>query len=179
MAHPIDCYPPGRRVAIAVKDIQDIADPCLTAIRSDSIRSSRYSRIMAKPIPLGTRGESEQQVEFKHTLTAWRDELPPVYSTPHMIGQMEAAAFYAMLPFCEGDEVSVGTAINVTHRAPALAGMVIKTEAVLESSDGRFYRFRVSAHNGHEVIGSGTVDRAIVSKNEFEAKQRKKMTSAR
>jgi predicted thioesterase len=132
---------------------------------------------MAKSIPLGTRGDSEQRVEFKHTLTAWREELPPVYATPQMIGQMEAAAFYAMLPFCEEDEVSVGTAINVTHRAPAVVGMVIKTEAVLESRDGRFYRFRVSAHNGHEVIGYGTVHRAIVSKSHFEARQREKTTS--
>jgi fluoroacetyl-CoA thioesterase len=133
---------------------------------------------MAKPIPLGTRGESEQRVEFKHTLTAWREELPPVYSTPQMIGQMEAAAFKAMLPFCEGDEVSVGTAINVTHRAPAVVGMVVKTEAVLESNDRRFYAFRVSAHNGFEVIGYGTVGRAIVSRSRFEEKQRKKMAGA-
>jgi predicted thioesterase len=89
-----------------------------------------------------------------------------------MIGQMEAAAFNAMLPFCEGDEVSVGTAINVVHRAPAIEGMKIKTEATLESFDGRFYTFRVSAHNGHQVIGHGTVSRAIVSKRKFEEKQR-------
>jgi predicted thioesterase len=80
-----------------------------------------------------------------------------------------------MLPFCEGDEVSVGTAINVTHRAPAVVGMVVKTEAVLESNDRRFYTFRVSAHNGHEVIGYGTVSRAIVSRGRFEEKQRKQM----
>ncbi len=127
---------------------------------------------MAKPIPVGTRGESETRVEFKNTLTAWRPELPPVYSTPNMIGQMEAAAFNAMLPFCEGDEVSVGTAINVVHRAPAVEGMTIKSEAVLESHNGRFYSFRVSSHNGHEVIGHGTVSRAIVSKSKFEEKQR-------
>jgi predicted thioesterase len=132
---------------------------------------------MAKPIPVGTRGESQTRVEFKYTLTAWREELPPVYSTPHMIGQMEAAAFYAMQPFCEGDEVSVGTAINVVHRAAAVEGMTIKTEATLDSFDGRFYLFRVSAHNGHEVIGHGTVSRAIVSKSRFEERMRKKVGS--
>jgi predicted thioesterase len=132
---------------------------------------------MAKPIPLGTRGESEARVEARHTLTAWREELPPVYSTPHMIGQMEAAAFNAMLPYCEGDEVSVGTAINIVHRAPALEGMIIKTEATLESSDSRFYTFRVSSHNGSEVIGYGTVSRAIVSKSKFEKKQRAKLAT--
>ncbi len=133
---------------------------------------------MPKPIPIGTRGEAETTVEPRHTLTAWKDHLPPVYSTPYMIGLMEAAAYYALEPFLEGDEVSMGTAINVAHRAPATVGMKIKTEAVLENFDGRFYTFKVSAHNGHEVIGYGTISRAIVSKSKFEEKQRAKLAGA-
>jgi|SRR5271165_2882855 len=129
---------------------------------------------MAKPVPIGTRGEAETTVEFKNTLTAWKEQLPPVYSTPNMIGMMEAAGYNALEPFCEGDEVSVGTAINIVHRAPATVGMKIKTEAALESSDGRFYTFKVRAHNGIEVIGHGTIVRAIVSKAKFEEKQRQK-----
>jgi predicted thioesterase len=132
---------------------------------------------MAKEIPLGTRGEAETTVEFKNTLSAWKPELPPVYSTPSMIGLMEAAGYNALHPFCEGDEVSVGTAINIVHRAAATVGMKIKTEAVLESFDGRFYTFKVSASNGHEVIGHGTIARAIVSKAKFEEKQRQKQKS--
>jgi predicted thioesterase len=128
---------------------------------------------MAKPVPIGARGEVERRVEFQHTLTAWREELPPVLSTPHMIGWMEAAGFHALLPFCEGDEVSVGTAINIIHRAPTGIGTTVKCEALLESFDGRFYTFRVSAHNGAEVIGYGTIGRAIVSKTQFEQKQRR------
>ena len=133
-----------------------------------------YIRHMPKPIPLGTRGEAETTVEFKNTLTAWKDQLPPVYSTPNMIGMMEAAGYNALEPFCEGDEVSVGTAINIVHRAPAVVGQTIKTEAVLESFDGRFYTFKVSASNGIEVIGYGTIARAIVSKAKFEEKQRQR-----
>lgn len=132
---------------------------------------------MAKPVPLGTRGEAETTVQFKNTLTAWKDHLPPVYSTPNMIGQMEAAAYKALEPFCEGDEVSVGTAINIVHRAPAVEGQTIRSEAVLESFDGRFYTFKVSSTNGQEVIGYGTVGRAIVSKAKFEEKQRQKAVS--
>jgi len=129
---------------------------------------------MVKTIPIGTRGEAETTVEFKNTLSAWKAELPPVYSTPNMIGMMEAAGYNALEPFCEGDEVSVGTAINIVHRAAATIGMKIKIEAVLESFDGRFYTFKVSAHNGIEVIGHGTIARAIVSKAKFEEKQRQK-----
>jgi fluoroacetyl-CoA thioesterase len=125
---------------------------------------------MAKPVPLGTRGEARRRVEFQHTLTAWKSELPPVLSTPHMIGWMEAAGFEALLPFCEGDEVSVGTAINIIHRAPAGIGSEVTCEALLESVDGRFLTFRVSASNGREVIGYGTISRAFVSKSKFEEK---------
>jgi predicted thioesterase len=133
---------------------------------------------MPKPVPLGTRGEAETTVEFRHTLTAWKEHLPPVYSIPQMIGLMEAAGYNALDRFLEGDEVSVGTAINIVHRAPATIGMKIKGEAVLESFDGRFYTFKVSAHNGHEVIGYGTIARAIVSKSKFEEKQRAKLAGA-
>ena len=133
---------------------------------------------MAKSAPIGTRGEAETTVQFKNTLTAWKEHLPPVYSTPNMIGMMEAAAYNALEPFCEGDEVSVGTAINIVHRAPATEGMRIKAEAVLDSFDGRFYTFKVSASNGIEVIGYGTIGRAIVSKAKFEQKQRQKQAAA-
>jgi predicted thioesterase len=126
---------------------------------------------MARPVPIGTRGEFERRVEFKHTLTAWREELPPVLSTPHMIGWMEAAAFEALLPFCEGDEVSVGTAINIIHRAATGVGATVKCEAVLEDFDGRFYTFRVTANDGAEVLGQGAIKRAIVSKGKFEEKR--------
>ena len=129
---------------------------------------------MAKPVPVGARGEAETTVQFKNTLTAWKEHLPPVYSTPNMIGMMEAAAYNALEPFCEGDEVSVGTAINIVHRAPAVEGQKVKFEAVMESFDGRFYTFKVSASNGHEVIGYGSIARAIVSKAKFEAKQKQK-----
>lgn len=130
---------------------------------------------MAKQVPIHTRGEAETTVEFRNTLSAWKEHLPPVYSTPQMIGLMESAGYYALEPFLEGDEVSVGTAINIVHRAPATEGMKIKAEAVLESFDGRFYTFKVSAHNGHEVIGYGTIARAIVSKGKFEEKQKAKL----
>jgi fluoroacetyl-CoA thioesterase len=118
---------------------------------------------MAKQIPIGARGEAQQTVEFKHTLTAHRAELPPVYSTPHMIGLMETAAFQALQPYCEGDEISVGTAINIQHRAASGIGADITAEAVLESFDGRFYTFGVTARDDVQEIGRGTVGRAIVS----------------
>jgi fluoroacetyl-CoA thioesterase len=93
-----------------------------------------------------------------------------------MVLWLEEAAFNVLLPFCEGDEVSVGTAVNVDHRAATGIGAIVNAEAKLESFDGRFYTFEVSAHNGAEVIGRGTLRRAIVSKSKFEQKQHAKQT---
>jgi len=118
---------------------------------------------MAKEIPIGLRGQAEQTVEHRDTLNAHNKSLPPIYSTPHMIGLMEWAASNAMLPYCDEGEISVGTAINIEHRAPTTIGAHVKAEAVLESINGRFFIFRVTAHNGVAEIGRGTVTRAFVN----------------
>ena len=126
-----------------------------------------------KNVPMGARGESEQVVKFEHTLTAHHPQLPPVYSTPDMIRLMETAAFHALHPFCEGDEITVGTAINVEHRAASGIGATVRAEAVVESFDGRFYTVRVSARDDVREIGRGTVGRAVVSVGKFMEKIKK------
>jgi predicted thioesterase len=80
---------------------------------------------------------------------------------------METAAFLALQPFCEGDEITVGTAINVEHRAASGIGARVRAEAVLESFDGRFYAVRVTARDDVQEIGRGTVTRAVVSVGKF------------
>jgi fluoroacetyl-CoA thioesterase len=122
---------------------------------------------MANNIPLGARGEAEETVEFQHTLTSHHPELPPVYSTPDMIRLMETAAFHALQPYCESDEITVGTSIHVEHRAASGIGARITAEAVLQSFDGRFYTLRVTARDEVREIGRGTVGRAVVSVGKF------------
>jgi predicted thioesterase len=129
---------------------------------------------MAKPIPIGARGEAQETVEFKHTLTSHHPQLPPVYSTPDMIRLMETAAFHALHPYCEGDEITVGTSINIEHRAASGIGAHIKAEAVLESFDGRFYTVRVTARDDVQEIGRGTIGRAVVSIGKFVEKMKGK-----
>jgi fluoroacetyl-CoA thioesterase len=128
---------------------------------------------MAKAMPIGARGEAQETVEFKHTLTAHHPSLPPVYSTPDMIRLMETAAFHALQPYCEDDEITVGTAINVQHRAASAIGAHVKAEAVLEAFDGKFYTVRVTANDDTQEIGRGTVGRAVVSISKFLARMKK------
>lgn len=127
---------------------------------------------MAKRVPIGARGQAEQTVELKHTLAGHNPNLPPVYSTPDMIRLMEIAAFNALQPYCEGDEITVGTAINIEHRAASGIGAKVRAEAALESFDGKFYTLRVTARDEAQEIGRGTVGRAVVSVGRFVEKMK-------
>jgi predicted thioesterase len=145
---------------------------------NDSVESSAHFLLgqvtsLSKEIPIGARGEAEETVGFKHTLTSHHPELPPVYSTPDMIRLMETAAFHALQPYCEGDEITVGTSINIEHRAASGIGARVKAEAVLESFDGRFFTLRVTASDEVREIGRGTVGRVVVSAGKFVAKMEK------
>ncbi|MFY9674382.1 MAG: thioesterase [Terriglobales bacterium] len=129
---------------------------------------------MARHIPIGVSGEAEEAVELKHTLAAHHAELPPVYSTPDMIRLMETACFLALQPFCDEGEITVGISIRVEHRAATGIGMRVHARAELESFDGRFYTMRVTADDGTQQIGSGTVGRAVVHVPSFLAKMRER-----
>jgi fluoroacetyl-CoA thioesterase len=131
---------------------------------------------VTKDIPIGARGEAEETVEFKHTLTAHHPELPPVYSTPDMIRLMETAGFLALQPYCESGEITVGTSINIDHRAASGIGARVKAIAELESFDGRFYTLRVTAHDDGREIGRGTIRRAVVHVAKFREKMEKEKT---
>ncbi len=127
---------------------------------------------MAKDVPLGASGQAEETVEVQHTLTSHHPELPPVYSTPDMIRLMETAAFRALQPYCESGEITVGTSIHIEHRGASGVGARIQAEAILESFDGRFYTLRVTAVDGVQEIGRGTVGRAVVSVRRFVEKMK-------
>ena len=129
---------------------------------------------MARPIPIGACAEAVEIVERRHTLAAHHPELPPVYSTPDMIRLMETACFQALQPFCDEGEITVGISINVEHRAASGIGVRIHARAELESFDGRFYIMRVTADDGLQEIGRGTVVRAVVHVPSFLERLQKK-----
>src|ERR1700727_3591636 len=132
---------------------------------------------MSRPIPIRAQGEASETVELKHTLSAHHPELPPVYSTPDMIRLMETASFVALQPFCEEGEITVGISIHVEHRAATGIGMRVRARAKLESFDGRFYTMRVTADDGTQEIGRGTVGRAVVHVPSFLARMREKASN--
>ena len=107
-------------------------------------------------------------VEFKRTIAHYDRRLPPVLSTPSMIGQMEVTAAMLLQPSLPRGAISVGTHINVAHRAAARTGERLTTTAVFErlrKEPGKRprYVFAVDARIGKRLVGDGWVERAVIN----------------
>ena len=120
-----------------------------------------------RKLKLGLKRTVGRRVEFRWTMAAYDRRLPPVLSTPAMIGLMETAAAELMRPYLPKGSISVGTQVNVDHRAPALAGAHIAACARLKRIHNNRYTFSVEARRGKTLLGQGTIERAIVELGAF------------
>ena len=120
-----------------------------------------------KRLRRGLKKTLARVVEFKRTIAHYDRRLPPVLSTPSMIGQMEVTAAMLLQPFLPRGAISVGTHINVAHRAAARTGERLKTTAVfkrIRNQPGKRprYVFAVEARAGKRLVGDGWVERAVI-----------------
>ena len=120
-------------------------------------------------ITVGMKGEVSTLVEREDTaLEVGSGELL-VYATPCMVALMEGAACEAIAPLPEG-KTSVGTELNVSHKAATPVGMEVRAEAEVTAVEGNTITFRVAAYDEAGLIGEGTHKRAIISSERFLAK---------
>lgn len=94
----------------------------------------------------------------------------PVLASPSMIALMEAAAVDCVEARLPDGYQSLGTHIEVNHTAPTPGGLTATATATLTKVEGRKLTFAVSAHDGHEPIGSGTHVRIVVDTPRFMAR---------
>ena len=111
---------------------------------------------------VGIEGRFERAVAFEYTTAAYDPKLPGMFSTPAMIGMMEAAKSYAVHPALPPGKITVGTRIEVDHLKSAGLGTMVTTTARLAEVNGRFLTFDVEARAGEEVLGRGRIVRAII-----------------
>lgn len=122
----------------------------------------------AKKLKRGLRKTTIRPVGFRRTIAHYDRRLPPVLSTPSMIGQMEVAAAELLQLFLPKGSMSVGTHIDVSHRTAATLGERLRVTANFDHAyhprnSGRLrYVFNVEARVGKRLIGDGTVERAVV-----------------
>ncbi len=118
----------------------------------------------------GLEARVEKEVPFEWTIASYDPRLPPVFSTPAMIGMMEVAAAKAVQPALPPGAITVGTRIEVDHIKAVPAGTKVLATAKLAEINGRFLIFDVEARSEKDLIGRGRVFRAIVDVSRFSSK---------
>jgi fluoroacetyl-CoA thioesterase len=104
--------------------------------------------------------------------------MPKVFATGFMIVLMEWTCAELLAPHLEAGEGSLGTHVDVSHLAATPIGFTVTVDAELVAVDGRKLVFKVSAHDGKDLIGEGRHERVVVAWDRFNAKVAEKMKSA-
>ncbi len=94
-------------------------------------------------------------------------QLPPVFSTPRVIGLMESAAHKAVADRLQPGQTTVGTVVNIRHLAATPVGMEVRGRAELLEAKGRRLRYKVEAWDEVEKIAEGEHERFIIDVEKF------------
>jgi fluoroacetyl-CoA thioesterase len=132
------------------------------------MNSSDANEPSERRIPLGLEASIEKVVPREWTIAVYDPRLPPVFSTPAMIGMMEVAAANSLLSELPPGTISLGTRVEVDHLKAVHEGATVRATARLVGYQGRFLVFEVEARSGDLLLGRGKVFRAIVHNKKFQ-----------
>jgi fluoroacetyl-CoA thioesterase len=93
----------------------------------------------------------------------------PVLGTPRLLAWCEAASCAAVDPSLAAGETSVGTRVELEHRAASAVGHVVEVTASESYTDGRLRRFSVAARHAGDgrVLATGEITRVVVDAERF------------
>jgi fluoroacetyl-CoA thioesterase len=95
------------------------------------------------------------------------ETLPPVFSTPRLIGWLERTAHQLLLKTIHPGQTSVGTLVTLRHLAATPVGMQVRFRAEVLEIDRRRVRFKIEAWDAVEKIAEGEHERFIIDETRF------------
>ena len=116
----------------------------------------------------GARVRLERVVTEADTATALGSGDVPVLATPRLLAWLEAATVEALDGRLGDGETSVGSRIELEHRAATAVGATVTVTADLVAVDGRLLRFSVAAQDADgSLLATGDVTRVVVDRERF------------
>ncbi len=102
-----------------------------------------------------------------------------VYSTPHLVRDMEATCRDLLMEHAEDDEDSVGAHMRIDHMGATLLGMHVDVTARVTEVDGPRVTFEIEAHDPLEQVGRAKHVRFVINKSRQGARLEKKARQVR
>lgn len=122
-------------------------------------------------LEVGLRARMERMVTDEDTAIALGSGDVPVLATPRLLAWVEAATVAAVDGHLDAGSTSVGSHLELDHRAPTAVGSMLTVSADLAGVDGQLLRFDVIAVDvDGRVVASGRVVRAVIGRERFLAR---------
>ncbi|MEO6511375.1 MAG: thioesterase [Nocardioides sp.] len=92
----------------------------------------------------------------------------PVLGTPRLLAWCEAVTCAAIDPTLTPGSTSVGTRVELEHRAATPVGTELTVSAAASYVDGRLHRFTIAAHHPDgKVVATAEITRVVVDSAKF------------
>ncbi|MEU8796149.1 hotdog domain-containing protein [Spirillospora sp. NPDC048819] len=119
----------------------------------------------------GLRGETSVVVGEADTAVRMGSGDVPVLGTPRLLALAEAATVKAVEACLDEARTSVGTRVELEHRAASPVGVRVTVEAELTEVDGARLVFAFTATDERgTAVGRGRVERIVVERERFLAR---------
>jgi fluoroacetyl-CoA thioesterase len=116
---------------------------------------------------VGAAAQLELTVTDADTAQAVGSGDVPVLATPRVLALAEAATVRALARHLATGTTTVGSRIDLEHRAPTPIGRTVTCHARLAKVDGRRLTFEVVVRDGEAVVAQGRVERVLVDRQRF------------
>lgn len=131
-----------------------------------------------KPIPPGRSTSYSVVPTSQHLAAAIGNPGVAAVATTALILFIEEACYLAVAPFYEEGEATVGTKVEVEHRAACFAGAPLLCKAEVIGVEGRRIDFAAEITSGDKIVMTGRHQRAIVDLKRFLGSPRSSLEGA-
>jgi len=101
--------------------------------------------------------------------------MPAVLATGYLVALVEWACMQLLRPHLDWPRIqTVGTHLEMSHRAATPPGLDVRIDVELTEVDGRRLIFSVRAHDGVDEVGVGRHERYLIDTERFSGHAEKK-----
>lgn len=122
------------------------------------------------PVTPGLSARVERTVTDSDTAQAIGSGDVPVLGTPRVLALVEAATVAATANRLPPGTTTVGSRVELDHRAPTPVGRTVVAHARLVEVAGRRLLFEVTVTDGSTTAAEGRVERILVDRQRFVAR---------
>ena len=117
---------------------------------------------MVEVLEAGREFELKREVTPELTADRYGNPGALVFATPMLVALLEETAIRCVAPALEPGAGTVGTRLDVEHKAPTPVGLIVTARARLIEVDRRRLVFQVEASDDVELIAAGTHERFVL-----------------